>query len=241
VKYPTLDHKEITMKTRIALTALFFLAIHAPGPLHAAWSEPKEIISGTWGKGTGQLGIRSESGYDVVPKIEAVTADQHIVISDPANKKQLVFNGSGKFVSELKWDDKKGQVGKAVAPLAERARTALMVRSSKIGSGTYRITMVFPDKNVEVDSNDDFSQAVRDGAGYLYGISAVQASRFDLNGKQVESLVLPRAHEEIVPVPGGAPRALYIEYGLPVIAPNGDVYLWQRSGEKFSVLKWTRQ
>jgi hypothetical protein len=236
-----LDHKEINMNTRIALTALFLLFVHLPGPLHAAWSDSQELISGTWGKGTGQLGIRSDGGYDVVPKIEAVTSDKHIIISDPANQKQLVFSGNGKFVSELKWDDRKGQPGKAVAPLSDRARVALMARSSKIGSGTYRVTIVFSDKNVEVDSNDDFSQAVRDAAGFTYGISAGQVSRFDRNGKQTASFALPRAHEEIVPVPGGAPRPLYIEYGLPVIAPNGDIYLLQRSGEKFSVLKWTWQ
>ena len=231
------------MKIGIALTALFlFFVVHTPLPADAAWSEPKEIISGTWGKGTGQFGLRSEGGYDVVPSIEAVTAEKTIIVSDPVNKKQLVFSSSnGKFLSELKWDDPKGQIGKAVAPLSQKGRMAQIVRSMQIGSGTYRVTIVFSDKNVVVDADNDFSKAVRDAAGFIYGIGTGQVSRFDKNGKQTASLGLPEAHEELATVPGSAPRAVYIIYGVPVVAPNGDVYLSKRAGEKFSILKFTWQ
>ena len=176
-----------------------------------------------------------------MPKIEAVTADKHIIVSDPVNKKQVVFSSSGKFLSELKWDDKKGQIGKAVAPLSERARFAQIVRALQIGSGKYRVTVVFADKNVEVDSDNDFGQAVRDTAGFIYGVSPEQITRFDRNGKQTAALALPRPHEELVQVPGSAPRPVYIEYGAPVVGPDGDVYLRQRSGEKYSILKYTWQ
>ncbi len=230
------------MKTRIVAAALsvFLFGLNIV-PSEAAWSESKEIFSGAWGKGTGQLGLRSEGGYDVAPKIEAVTADKEIIVSDPANKKQVVFSSSGKFLSEVKWDDPKGEIRKAVAPLSERGRIAQIVRSMQIGSGTYRITVVFSDKNAEVLSDTVFSQAVRDAAGSIYGIGAEQVTRFDRNGKQTASLVLPRDHEEIAPVPGSAPRPVYIVYGAPVIAPNGDVYLLQRSDTKFSILKYTWQ
>ena len=230
------------MRTSIALTVLLLLFVQAPITAEAAWSEPKEIITGTWGKGAGQLGLRSEGGYDVLPKIEAVTDDKHIIISDPVNRKQLLFNSTnGKFLSEMKWDDKKGQIGKAVAPLSDRARMAQIVRSLQIGSGKYRITIVFSDRNVEVDSDDAFSHAVRDEAGAIYGISAEQVSRFDRNGRQTASLVLPRAHEELAQSSGGAPRPVYVEYGAAVVGPNGDVYVRQRSGERFNIIKYTWQ
>jgi len=115
------------------------------------------------------------------------------------------------------------------------------VRSMQIGSGTYRVTIVFSDKNVVVDADNDFSKAVRDAAGFIYGIGTGQVSRFDKNGKQTASLGLPEAHEELATVPGSAPRAVYIIYGVPVVAPNGDVYLSKRAGEKFSILKFTWQ
>jgi len=231
------------MKISIALTSLFlFFVVHAPLPADAAWSEPKEIVVGAWGKGTGQFGLRSEGGYDVVPSIETVTADKKIIVSDPVNRKQLVFSSSnGKFLSELKWDDLKGQIGKSVAPLSERARMAQIVRSIRTGSGTSQVTIVFSDKNVVVNSDQDFGQAVRDAAGFIYGIGTGQVARFDANGKQTASLGLPEAHEELAAVPGSAPRAVYIIYGVPVVAPNGDVYLSKRTGEKFSILKFTWQ
>jgi hypothetical protein len=230
------------MKISITLTALFlFFVVHTPIPADAAWSEPKEIVIGTWGKGVGQFGLRSEGGYDVVPSIEAVTADKKIIVSDPVNRKQLVFSTEGKFLHELKWDDPKGQMGKSVAPLSQRGRMAQIVRSMQTGSGTSQVTIVFSDKNVVVNSDQDFGQAVRDASGFVYGIGAGQVARFDKNGKQTASLGLPEAHEELAAVPGSAPRAVYINYGVPVVAPNGDVYVWKRSGEKFSILKFTWQ
>ena len=30
-----------------------------------------------------------------------------------------------------------------------------------------------------------------------------------------------------------------VEYGSPILAPNGDVYTWKRTPDKYSIIKWT--
>jgi hypothetical protein len=218
------------------------LAILASSSAQAAWSDAAEIISGKFGSGTGQFGFRSEGGYSVLPSIEAITPEKHVIVSDPANRKQMVFSGAGKLVREQTWDAAKGNDGKAVAPLSQKGREAVMVRSMKITATTYRVTVIFPDKNVELDSEQDFKIAARDVSGSIYGIAADRVVRFDKNGKKTAELAIPSAREELVPVAGqSAPRGVYIEYGGPVVAPNGDVYVWQKSDAKYSILKWTWQ
>ncbi|NTW58443.1 MAG: hypothetical protein HGB21_11835 [Nitrospirae bacterium] len=231
------------MKLRIfsASILLFFLVLNISSA-HAAWSGPKEIISGSWGSGAGHFGTRTEGGFSVVPSIEAVTTDQRVIISDPVNRKHLVFSSKGERIEESAWGDTKGPSVSAIDPLYQRDRDAVTLHSLKVGSAAYRITIVFPEGNVDVDSDRDLRTATRDAVGFIYGISAESVVRFDQSGKKTGSLSLPRAYEELVQVPGQrAPRGVYIEYGEPIIAPNGDVYLWQKSDAKYSVLKWTWQ
>ena len=230
------------MNPRISLIVLsFFLLVLKSSFADAAWSEPVEIISGGWGAGKGQFGLRSEGGFSVVPSIESVTAEKQVIISDPVNRKQIVFNNKGVLLDELKWGDAKGQERRSLVPLSQRNREALQVQSMKVGATTYRVTIVFPDKNVVVDSEEDFTIATRDAAGFVYGISVETVIRFDKTGKKTDALPLPSSHEKLITVPGRPPRGMYIMYGDPVIAPNGDVYVWQKSDEKYSILKWTWQ
>jgi hypothetical protein len=232
------------MKPRFCLAPAFmFLLVFNISTVHAAWSEPAEIISGKWGSGAGQFGMRSEGGYSVLPSIEAITAEKHVIVSDPVNRKQMVFSSQGKLIMEQKWDAAKGNEGKVIAPLSQKDREAIIVRSMKITANTYRVTVVFADKNLVLDSEQDLKIAARDVNGFVYGIATDSIVRFDKNGKTNATLSLPRAHEELIPaVPGqSAPRGVYIEYGEPVIAPNGDVYLGKKSEATYSVLRWTWQ
>jgi len=231
------------MKPRLSLAfQVPLLIVFSISASYAVWSGPTEIIKGSWGPGSGQFGLRSEGGLSVVPAIESITPDQRIIISDLVNKKQMVFNGKGALLDELKWDGAKRNEGGAVAPLSQRDRQAAEVHSLKIGVAAYRITVVFPDKNLEVESEEDFRTAARDAAGYVYGVSADMVVRFDKNGKKTGKLRLPNAHEELIQVPGQrAPRGVYVEYGEPVIAPNGDVYVWRKSEAAYSILKWSWQ
>lgn len=231
------------MNPRIAFIVLpLFLLVLNTDPAGAAWSGPREIISGQWGAGAGQFGLRSEGGLSVLPSIETITPEKLVIISDPVNRKQMVFGGEGKLINEVKWDAAKGSEEKAIVPMSQKDREAVMVQSLKIASSTFRITVVFPDKNVVFDSDIDFKAAARDVNGFIYGTTANRVVRFDKNGKKTADLIVPNSREELVPVPGHrAPSGVYIIYGEPVVAPNGDVYVWQKSDEKYSVLKWTWQ
>ena len=227
------------MSARLSILLLFFI-VFAAGIAFAGWSGPKEIISGTWGSGAGLFGTRTEGGFSVVPSIEAVTTDQRVIIADTVNKKHLVFNSKGERVMEAAWGDTKGPSVSSIDPLYQRDRDAVTMHSQKIGASAYRITIVFPEGNTEIDSDRDLRTATRDAVGFIYGLAADSVVRFDQNGKKTGSLTLPRAYEELIPVPGQrAPRAAYVEYGEPVIAPNGDVYLWQKSDANYTILKWT--
>jgi hypothetical protein len=235
--------KEMNMTLRNSFTALSFcLIVLTSGSVQAAWSDAVEIISGKCGPGAGQFGVRSEGGLSVLPSIEGITPEKHVIITDLVNRKQMVFSSEGKLVSELKWDAAKGNEGNAVAPLSQKDREAVMVRSMKITATTYRVTVVFPDKNIDLDAEQDFKIAARDVSGFVYGIAMGRITRFDKNGKKTAEILIPRAHEELIQTPGqGAPRGVYVEYGEPVVAPNGDVYVWQKSDEKYGILKWTWQ
>jgi hypothetical protein len=235
------------MKPRICLTSIWlFLLVFSISAAHAVWSEQAEIISGNWGSGAGQFGLRSEGVFFVVPSIEYITPEKNVIISDPVNRKQMVFNSKGVLIEELKWSDAKGQEGKTIAPLSQKDREAAKMYSTKDGTNAYHITIVFPDKNLVVDSEEDFKIATRDDAGFVYGVSTGMVIRFDKTGKKTDVLSLPRPHEVLsaipIPVPGGrTTHVMYLKYGEPVIAPNGDVYVWQKSNATYSVLKWTWQ
>ncbi len=236
-------HKESTMKYYLGFTILLLLLVNT-APVDAAWTEPNEIISKAWGTGIGQFGLRVEGGYEVYPAIEYITLEKQIILSDPVNRKQMIFSSKGELLNEIAWDTPYEKLGKAVATtlLSQKGRAAVMVRTQKITAGTNRITMVFSDSNVIVDSEHDIARGVRDAAGFIYGIGPDRVVRFDKNGKQVAELIIPRAHEELVYEPGRAgPRGVYVEYGEPVVATNGDVYVGKKTDITYTVLKWAWQ
>ena len=134
------------MKPHLRLVPVsLFLLVFSISTAHAAWSDPAEIITGGWGAGKGQFGLRSEGGFSVMPSIEAITPEKHVIISDPVNRKQMVFDGKGVLIDELKWGAAIGQEGKTIAPLSQKDRKAVQVYSLKVGAAKYRITLVFPD------------------------------------------------------------------------------------------------
>jgi hypothetical protein len=227
------------MKKALALFTLVMSFVTAQAA-DAGWTGPVEIISGGWGAGKGQFGIRSEGGFEVLPVIEAITNDDHVIVYDPVNKKQLVFDHKGVLANELKWDAMRGQGENALSALPHKDREARMVFVQRSGANTYQITAVFPDKNVVVIAKKVFSLAMRDQQGSVYGIFPEMVVRFDKSGRQTDVLNLPSAHEELIAIPGQpAPRGLYVLFGEPVVGPSGSVYLSKKTDTAFSILKWT--
>jgi hypothetical protein len=217
---------------------MMIVSLISASPASASWTGPDEVITGSWGPGKGQFGLRSQDGFDVVPVIDAVTADNGAVIYDAVNRKQMIYSSKGSLKEELKW----GSGGKGNKPLcivSQREREAVILNALQSGASSYRITAVFPDRNDVVNADQQFRRATRDVNGFVYGIGSGSIVRFDKSGKQIASISLPAAHEELVTAPGRAPQALYVVYGEPLIGPTGDVFLVKWSGSAFSILKWT--
>jgi hypothetical protein len=67
--------------------------------------------------------------------------------------------------------------------------------------------------------------------------------RYNFCGKETGRLELPQDQYEVIGrdnVVGIREQAL-AEYGQPIVAPNGDVYTWKRTPDKYSIIKWTWQ
>lgn len=117
------------------------------------------------------------------------------------------------------------------------------VKEKYLGPGRYRITVKFPDKTWEIIGKGAFPKYVRDTYGNLYGVGETQVARYDDQGTEIARLTMPQnIIEEISMEPSVEPIINVIEgYGSPVLAPNGDVYTWKRTPDKYYIIKWTWQ
>jgi len=132
----------------------------------------------------------------------------------------------------------------------------LNLSEQKLSDGNYQTVIKFNDVTYSCKtptSLDPRSRSfARDQAGYLYGIAKVGALKknshtriYKINkcGSVVATLDFPpnRNHGIVIrdPLPATDIVTVDEEYGQPVITPNGDVYTWKRTPDKYSILKWT--
>ena len=127
-----------------------------------------------------------------------------------------------------------------------------VVRNS-VGSGKYRYSVEYPGNTYSIEAGGFFDEIIKDTNNYLNGIQKIdsgeefwtyQVSKYSACGKEIGVLKLPPKHL----APKVVERQQYgivehrrqvlDEYGSPVIAPNGDVYTWKRTPDKYSILKW---
>ena len=124
---------------------------------------------------------------------------------------------------------------------------------------SYKITVRYPERAYSIITpGQSADEITRDSFGYLYAIQRLvdqlnpgtpevrdiqhyRAIRFNSCGKETARLDLPNNESELSPEQPiiGRVRTVIAEYGQPVIAPNGDVYTWKRTPDKYSILKWT--
>jgi hypothetical protein len=107
----------------------------------------------------------------------------------------------------------------------------------------YKVTVKYPDKEWTIIGKGQFPTYMRDSSGNLYAYGENQAVRYDSCGKELARLTMPKAQVETVSRGEQVdPKDIFLEeYGSPVIAPNGDVYTWKRTPDKYSIVKWTWQ
>ena len=70
-------------------------------------------------------------------------------------------------------------------------------------------------------------------------ITTYQITRYNQCSKQVATLALPKSLYALMPLDSDDPAPPVVEFGSPVLAPNGDVYTWKRTPENKSIVKWT--
>jgi len=298
----------------IYLCLLFF---SPPFLIFAEWIDPKEIVSGTWGKNTGQFYYESQDTFDAFPKNIGDDKNNNIIISDEGNRRVYVFMQNGKIKKIIqkplelldvdfafgRWPgevillpynnlfifscDYK-QVKKGYQPLRQcivdyegkiTAKIELaeifmaaegfflfknekyyhysptgqllktydtrplelgMVNEQNLGSGKYKTTIQYPDKTYVTDRLT-YHNYIRGCDDTLYATLYKEIVRYDADSKLTAELVVPDTEYKIIRPAGGGfneVKELIVDYGDPVLAPNGDVYTWKRTPDKYSIIKW---
>ena len=153
------------------------------------------------------------------------------------------------------WDGKNGYqytpTGQLIKTSATEPPELGIVQSQKIADKQYKVTVTYPDRSWSTIEGSESFNYQRDINGNFYGLNDNTAARFNSCGKELGRVVFPklkykpRSARKIsgtppadaeVPLP-----AVAEEYGKPVLAPNGDVYTWKRTPDKYSIVKWTWQ
>ncbi len=119
-----------------------------------------------------------------------------------------------------------------------------VIKERKLAPGQYKVTVKYPDKEWVIIGKGACPQYVRDTNGNLYCVGDIGVIRYDDKGNETASLMMPKKKIEEIPAkdPGVEPMIKVIEgYGSPVVAPNGDVYTWKRTPDKYYIIKWTWQ
>jgi len=117
-----------------------------------------------------------------------------------------------------------------------------IIQERSIGGGNYETTIEYPDKKWKVKGL--CMKYMRDACGVLYCVDNAIVIRYDDEGKDVAFIGMPneKAEETTTPpnLPPGVdtPVSILEQYGSPVLAPNGDVYTWKRTPDKYSIIKW---
>jgi len=102
--------------------------------------------------------------------------------------------------------------------------------------------------NLEWRITDLANKYIIDKYSNLYGIGNRQIIRYASNGNAVSKVELPqdtiqsRDLSSDYPDDMEIPKDMIIEsYGEPLVAPNGDVYVWKRTQDMFQIIKWSWQ
>jgi len=131
--------------------------------------------------------------------------------------------------------------GQLIKTTTKRPVELGLVTENGIGNGQYKITVTYPDKTWSYNDVGPMAAYLRDINGNLYGYGDTQAVRYTACGKTLATLTMPKT---ITSKKSWGPRVepqitVLEEYGSPIIAPNGDIYAWKRTPDKYSILKWT--
>jgi hypothetical protein len=120
---------------------------------------------------------------------------------------------------------------------------------------TYKIKVTYPDIVYQFTSDQPLEKYYRDTNKFFYQIEtftetvgeeeyiSYKVDKYNKCSKKVSVLNLPRSQYEPMPpsaenMPTWKPVPI-MEYGEPLVAPNGDIYAWARTKTEYKILKWT--
>ena len=151
------------------------------------------------------------------------------------------------FRADQKKYIKYSSTGQLLQTYTERPLELGLITEKKLAPDQYKVTVKYPDKEWGMAGKGRFPGYMRDLNGNLYGTGETQVARFNDCGKELSRMTMPKTKVDereasfdwgdLEPPP---PKVLE-EYGSPVLAPNGDVYAWKRTPDKYSIIKWTWQ
>jgi len=178
------------------------------------------------------------------------TKDLHVGLVDVQGDDTLYIFGYREDIKAAEKYIKLSSSGELLKSYPERPADLGIVERKKIAVGRFKVLVTYPDKVWCIErlvSAPDYSY-MRSLNGTLYGIGNKQIVRYNDCGKESAVLVMPGKQYESIessassPPDSEPPRPEVLEeYGSPVLAPNGDVYTWKRTPDKYFILKWTWQ
>jgi hypothetical protein len=137
--------------------------------------------------------------------------------------------------------------GELLRTETERPLELGRVTKKRISATEYRAVIKYPDKEWVITGTKVPVVYQRDMNGNLYANQRSHVIRYDDEGKEIARMDMPESNFKRTPITPGIPHPtgyiseVVVEYGEPLIAPNGDVYTWKRTPEKYSIIKWTWQ
>ena len=170
--------------------------------------------------------IKKFEGVETFIDIFKVLPDNSIIVLKSDENKYYRYSPTGQLLKT--YDNRPLELG--------------VVNRQSIGGGNYEATIEYPDKKWKVKG--PCMKYIRDACGILYCVDNAIVIRYDDEGKDVAFIGMPDEKSEETPEPLNLPPGIDIpvsileQYGSPVLAPNGDVYTWKRTPDKYSIMKW---
>jgi hypothetical protein len=239
------------MKIRILISCfllLFLLSFLSISVVIASWNGPIEVFSAQWGNAAGQLGHKSGNGLEYFPISILITDDNKILIGDIVNDRVVIFNHTGIYykafrpsalpadshlASRLQWTTLKG--ARFLLKLGGKYQIynteGVLLNQFEGTSDHIREIISLPDNSIIVHKDKPTSYYHYQSDGTLLKTDTAEPQEIVTIHEQrrriVQSLDIPGSNENI-------------QIGSPVVAPNGDVYIWKKTEIKYTVMKWTR-
>lgn len=132
-----------------------------------------------------------------------------------------------------------------------------LMNSQKIGTGTYKTTIKYPDFTYAIVSNQPIVKYYRDLGKYVYQIetftdksnneeiTSYRVHKYNMCNKEVSVLNMPKSEYKPMPPEASAHPTWkpvpIIEYGEPIVSSRGDIYCWARTETEYKILKWAWQ